>query len=161
MPTMCNKTVSEITLFCNMMIAGIFFQIAYFYFFISLKIYSDHMWKKNLFIIQGTDCSVAGKRKGRDSAFNKAVGNMLWSLCVLGQDQNTKELKDGYLYFSISEGFFKEFFYCVYYLSSMRISFLFYCLYLKHFTGIFILQGYWSQQFCYFFFGLGSLIPII
>lgn len=121
-----------------------FFQTVHF--LNSFKnIFRSHV--KNLFIIQETYCTVAGKRKGRDSAFNKAIGNMLWSLFVLGQDQNTKELKDGYLYFSVSEGFFKEFFYYSYYLSSLTFSFLFYCLYLKHFTGIFILQGYWSQQF--------------
>lgn len=150
MLTMSNKTVSQITLFCNMMITRIFFSNStLLFFFLFLLKYIQITCEKNLFIIQETDCTVAGKRKGRDSAFNKAVGNMFWSLFVLGQDQNTKELKDGYLYFSVSEGFFKEFFYCSYGLSSMRFSFLFYCLYLKNFTVIFILQGYWSQQFCY------------
>lgn len=159
MPTMSNKTISQITLFYNM-ISRIFFK-QYTSIFLFLLKYIQITCEKNLFIIQETDCTVAGKRKGRDSAFNKAVDNMLWFLFVLGQDQNTKELKEGYLYFSVSEGFFKEFFYCSYCLSRMRFSFLFYCLYLKNFTGIFILQGYWSQWFCYFSFELGCMIPIV
>lgn len=54
------------------------------------------MWK-NLFIIQETGCTVADKRKGRDSAFNNAAGDTLWSLFVLGREQNTEDLKDGFV----------------------------------------------------------------
>ena len=36
---------------------------------------------------------MAGKRKGRDLAFHKAIGNILWSLFVLGQNQTINNPK--------------------------------------------------------------------
>lgn len=47
-----------------------------------------------MLIIQDTLCSLTSRMKGKDFAFYNSVGNLLWSLFVLGQDKNTKEKKE-------------------------------------------------------------------